>query len=116
MIHMPEVTVPNALLGLGMVVFFWMMYRFNRANGNSYNVVDLLMGPNGRASMTNHILLAMAVLSCWTVIDRELKGKDDVSTILLGVLGIFVAQKTATIVTDILNRPDQPSKPKGGEQ
>jgi len=85
-----------------------MVYRFNRGK-NKYNVVDMLMGPNDRASLANHILLGMALLSCWVVIDREMDGKDDVSTILLGVLGIFVTQKIASIVADATNKPTESS-------
>jgi heme O synthase-like polyprenyltransferase len=103
----------NAILLIFCLLFAWGMYRFNRARNNDYNVVDILMGPNKRASLTNHILLAMALLSTWVVVDREIDGKDDVTTLLLGVLGIFVVGKTATAVTDILNRPDLPPKPKG---
>jgi hypothetical protein len=114
MIQLPNLTLMNGFLGILVLGFLWMMYRFNRANGNAYNIVDILMGPGNRASLTNHILLWFAGLSSWVVIDRELKGKDDVSTILLGVLGVFILQKTANIVTDIINRPDSPPpKPKG---
>ena len=102
----------NALLLIFGLLFAWGMYRFNRNQKNDYNIVDILMGPNKRASLTNHILLAMALMSIWVVVDRSNDGKD-VDTLLLGVLGIFVVGKTATAVTDILNRPDPPPKPKG---
>jgi len=104
----------NAILLIFGLLFAWAMYRFNKARNNDYNIVDILMGPNKRASLTNHILLGMALLATWAVIDRELDGRDDVTTLLLGVLGIFVLQKTATAVTDIINKPsnDVPPKPK----
>jgi len=95
----------NALWLIGALCFGWMMYRFNRDHRNHYNIVDILMGPNDRASLTNHILLAMAGMSIWVVIDRSNDGKD-VDTLLLGVLGIFVIGKTATTITDIINRPE----------
>lgn len=105
-----NLSLVNALLLIFALLFAWGMYRFNRDSGNEYNIVDILMGPNQRASLTNHILLAMALLSTWVVIDREMDGKDDVTTLLLGVLGIFVVGKTATAVTDIINRPEKPKE------
>ena len=108
-----SLTYINALWLIGALCFAWMMYRFNRNQANLYNMVDILMGPNNRASMTNHILLAMAAMSIWVVIDRSNDGKD-VDTLLLGVLAIFVVGKTTTAVTDIINRvpPAVPPKPK----
>ena len=103
----------NALWLIGALCFAWMMYRFN-ATKNKYNVVDILMGPNNRASLTNHILLAMAGMSIWVIVDRSNDGKD-VDTLLLGVLAIFVVGKTTTAVTEIINReepPEPPPKPK----
>ena len=90
-----------------------MMYKFNKTKGNNYNIVDILMGPNNRASLTNHILLAMAGMSIWVIVDRSNDGKD-VDTLLLGVLSIFVLGKTATAVTEIINKlpPEVPPKPK----
>jgi hypothetical protein len=110
----------NGLWLVGALCFAWMMYRFNRSQRNRYNVVDILMGPNDRASLTNHILLAMAGMSIWVIVDRSNDGKD-VDTLLLGVLGIFVIGTTAATVTDIINRapPSEdppvktPPKPKG---
>jgi hypothetical protein len=104
------VTPVNALLVFMLVGVVVMMYRFNRYYKH-YNIVDLLIGSDGRASITNHILLSMVALSVWVVVDRELALKDDVSTILLGVLAIFVTGKTATAITDTLNRPAPPSPP-----
>ncbi len=86
--------------------FIFLMYRFNRLNKN-YNIVDLLLGGDGRASVSNHIQLAFAALSIWAVIDRELDGKD-IETLLLGVLGIFVVKQGAVQVADILNKPTTP--------
>ena len=103
----------NGLWLIGALCFAWMMYRFNTNQKNRYNVVDLLMGPNNRASLTNHILLAMAGMSVWVVVDRSNDGKD-VDNLLLGVVAIFVVGKTATAVTDIISRPppEPPPKPK----
>jgi len=107
-------TPVNALLLIMGLVFVWMVYRFNNANDNEYNIVDVLMGPNNRASLTNHILVAMAGMSVWVVIDRSNDGKD-VDTLLLGILSIFVLQKTAVAITDIINKPDA-DKPEKDER
>jgi hypothetical protein len=106
-------TFVNALWLIGALSFGWMMYRFNRNRSNRYNIVDILMGPNNRASLTNHILLAMAGMSIWVIVDRSNDGKD-VDTLLLGVLAIFVVGKTTTAVTEIINKdaPEPPPKPK----
>ncbi len=103
-----QISPVNALLLILILCFIWMMYRFNR-NNREYNVVDMLMGSDGRASTTNHIYWAFALLSMWVVVDRELKSKDDISTILLGVLGIFVAKQAATQIAETMNKPDAPS-------
>ncbi len=102
-----SLSLVNALLLILLLGFAWMMYRFNRNNKN-YNVVDILTDPLGRASLTNHILAAFAALSIWVVVDREMDGKDDVSTILLGVLAVFVTKQAATQITDIINKPTEP--------
>jgi hypothetical protein len=103
-------TFVNALWLIGALCFAWMMYRFNANQKNRYNVVDILMGPNNRASLTNHILLAMAGMSIWVIVDRSNDGKD-VDTLLLGVLAIFVVGKTTTAVTEIINKDDPPEPP-----
>lgn len=97
----------NALLLLLLVGGVWMIYRYNKLN-ERYNVVDMLIGGDGRASVGNHIQLSFAALSMWVVVDRELAGKDDVSTILLGVLGVFVAKQAATQITEAMNKPTEP--------
>lgn len=97
----------NGLLLILILCGAWMMYRYNKLN-KEYNVVDLLIGGDGRASVGNHIQLGFAALSMWVVVDRELRGKDDVSTILLGVLGVFIAKQTATQITEIINKPTEP--------
>lgn len=107
---MYHLSLVNALLLILILGFLWMMYRFNRASGNTYNTIDILMGPGNRASLTNHILLMFGLLSVWVVIDRELDGKDDVSTILLGVLGVFVTKQTAQAITEALNKPTESSE------
>lgn len=105
-----QLSAINGLLFIMLLCFVWMVVRFNNSDGNTYNIVDILMGANNRASMQNHVLVGMAMLSGWVIIDREMDGRDDVGTILLGVLGIFVAGKTATTITDIIKKPDAPSQ------
>jgi hypothetical protein len=100
----------NGMLIIMLLLFVWMIVKFNQGQDNVYNVVDLLMGPNNRANLTNHILLAMVGLAAWVVIDREMDGKDDVGSILVQVLAIFVLGKSAVAVTDIIKRPDAPSQ------
>ncbi len=103
---MYQLTLVNAALIVMILGFALLMYRFNRQNPR-YNIVDMLIGGDGRASVSNHIQLALASLSVWVVVDRELDGKD-VETILLGVLGVFVVKQGAVQITDILNKPTAP--------
>jgi hypothetical protein len=103
-------TPVNALLLIMGLLFVWMVYRFNKNSTNDYNIVDILIGPSGRANLTSHILVVMCGMSVWVVVDRSNDGKD-VDTLLLGVLSIFVLQKAAIAITDIINKPaDKPDK------
>jgi hypothetical protein len=96
-------TIANGAVLILILLLVWAIYRLNRTDGNGYNVSDILMGPNNRASAQNHILVGFALLSGWAVVDMELKQKD-VTYLLLGVLGIFVTGKTVTVATDMMNR------------
>jgi hypothetical protein len=79
-------------IGCLLILLAWWHLR----KGNHYDVRDLLLDhASNRAALDKHILLMMALLASWVVIDRELDGKDT-ETILLGVLGIFVLQRSAT--------------------
>ena len=87
-----------------------------------FDLRDVLMDPGtGKASLNALILSIMAALAIWVVIDRESDGRDDVTTLLLGVLGIFV---TGRVGAQLVNKfghgngasdhPDAPpGKPKG---
>ena len=71
-----------------------LLVRLHRAD-NSFDLRDLLLDHRtGRASVDNFVLLLMAAMSAWVVVDRSNQGKD-VETLLLGVLGIFVVAREA---------------------
>lgn len=76
------------MIGVG-VVSVWLM---NRKDGNGYNVIDMLLGPDGKASLDKHILLGMALLAGWCVV-KQAVAKQPVETLLLGVLTVFVVQR-----------------------
>ena len=62
----------NGLVLVVLLVLAWLLYRLDKKRGNKYSFVDILMGPNDRASMTNHILLLMVSLFTWVVVDHSL--------------------------------------------
>jgi hypothetical protein len=84
------------------------LVRFHRAQDNRYDLWDLVM-ERGRADLNKHIIAAFAVLSIWVIVFLVQKGKD-VETLLLGVLGIFVANRAITSVTNTIKGvpPDPP--------
>ncbi len=90
----------NAALVVGGALLLLMLLRWHLDSRNRYDVRDLLLDHgSGRASIDKHILLAMAVLSIWVVVVRTLAGKD-VETLLLGVMGILIVQRSATAAID----------------
>ena len=72
----------------------FVLHALHRAD-NAFDLRDLLLDHRtGRASVDNFVLLLMAAMSAWVVVDRSNQGKD-VETLLLGVLGIFVVAREA---------------------
>lgn len=89
----------SAAVGVAAILF--MIWDTNRKS-NAFHVVDLVLeGSPPKASVSKLILVIFAALSVWAVIVAVLDGKVDqgVSTLLLGVLGIFVVGRTAQTVT-----------------
>ena len=77
-------------LGAGAILALLFLWSFQRS-AHPFKIEDALMDPaTSKASLNALILALMASLAAWVVVDREIAGKDDVSSILLGVLGIFV--------------------------
>jgi len=62
---------------------------------NAFDLRDLLLDHRtGRASVDNFVLLLMAGLAAWTVVDQANRDRNP-ETLLLGVLGIFVVAREA---------------------
>ena len=76
----------------------WIIYCLNRKTGNTYWAGDLLLNAvSGKADLDKHVLIGMALVSLWVIVVKTMglyKG-EDVSTLLLGVLGIFVIKRGA---------------------
>ena len=71
-----------------------LLVRLHRAD-NSFDLRDLLLDHRtGRASVDNFVLLLMAGLAAWTVVDQANRDRNP-ETLLLGVLGIFVVAREA---------------------
>ena len=63
---------------------------------------DLLIDhKTNRASIDKHVVAGFSILSGWVVVTWTLEGKN-VETMLLGVLAVFIVQRTANKVTDIM--------------
>ena len=93
-----------------------MLVKLHRS-GSAFNLTDLLLDHRtGKASVDNFVLLLMAAMSAWVVVDRSNNGKD-VETLLLGVLGIFVvARETKRAITSRAPQPEKPEKPEKPEE
>ena len=89
-----SMTWTHALL-IGLAIYsVVILHALHRAD-NSFDLRDLLLDHRtGRASVDNFVLLLMAAMSAWVVVDRSNQGRD-VETLLLGVLGIFVVAREA---------------------
>lgn len=85
----------------GGLVLVWVMYQWN-AGDTAYDVKDLLM-TDGKANLEKHIIAGFALLSIWVVVQQALANKP-VETLLLGVLGIFVAKGAAENVAASLRK------------
>ena len=88
----------------------FVLHALHRAD-NAFDLRDLLLDHRtGRASVDNFVLLIMAAMSAWVVVDRSNQGKD-VETLLLGVLGIFVVAREAKRFTASRAPPPVDSPP-----
>lgn len=93
------------------LVVIWITLRLDRKRGNQYNFVDILMDPaTNKASLSAHIVLWMAIMSIWVVIDRSNDGKD-VDTLMATVLGIFVMGRVMGKGIDAWRDKDPPKGP-----
>ena len=89
-----SMTWTHALLIVFALYAAFVLHALHRAD-NAFDLRDLLLDHRtGRASVDNFVLLLMAAMSAWVVVDRSNQGKD-VETLLLGVLGIFVVAREA---------------------
>ena len=89
-----SMTWTHALLIAFALYAAFVLHALHR-DDNNFDLRDLLLDHRtGRASVDNFVLLLMAAMSAWVVVDRSNQGKD-VETLLLGVLGIFVVAREA---------------------
>ena len=94
--------VPWMLIGLlvfGVVMVVGLL-RFHRSDDNRYDLWDMVMS-EGKADLNKHIVFSFAVLTIWTIMWMTTHDKN-VETLLLGALGIFVASRAITSVTNTL--------------
>ena len=106
-------TVVNGLWLIAVLLFVLLLTRFDRKRGNSYQFSDQLLDPvTGKASLTAHILWAMALMAIWVCIDRSIDGKD-ADTLVETVLGIFVLGRLGQRGIDAWRPPPPGDSPKG---
>jgi hypothetical protein len=87
----------NAFLILGLVYLVFLIYRMHTGASN-FKLDDLFLNDSTRrADLQKIVVAAMAGLSVWVIIHLVNSDKP-VETILLGVLGIFVAGRAVTAV------------------
>jgi hypothetical protein len=100
--NIPELHVPwlNILLAVFVAYVIFLLYRFHTDEDSDFDASDLLVdGNTGKASLDKFVVLGFALLSGWVVVHHELNGKD-VETLLLGILGIFILQRSASKAID----------------
>lgn len=103
----------DAVLVMAGMLFLLMLARWHADKKNPYDVRDLLLDhTTGKAGLDKHILLWFAGLSGWVVVTWTLDGKN-VETLLLGVLGIFIVQRTASKAIDSFSSKADPPSPEG---
>jgi len=81
----------HALL-FAMILYFVLALRHAHcADDNHFSLADALTDSRtGKASLDNIILLGMAIMAAWVVVDRSNSGRE-VESLLVLVLGVFVA-------------------------
>ncbi len=100
----------NLLLAAISLVFFGAMLVMHRNSKNPFDAVDLLIDhTTGRASLDKAVVLWGAVLSNWVVVDQVNRDKDP-TTLLLGILGIFILKRGADKAIDVLALRSVPRK------
>lgn len=88
----------NIVLAAVICYVLAILYRWHRDPNNVFDALDFVM-QDGHASLDKLVVLGFALLSGWVVVKHELDG-NDVSALLLGILGIFILQRSATKAMD----------------
>ena len=89
-----SMTWTHALLIAFALYAAFVLHALHR-DDNNFDLRDLLLDHRtGRASVDNFVLLLMAGLAAWTVVDQANRDRNP-ETLLLGVLGIFVVAREA---------------------
>ncbi len=88
----------NVALIIAFIVVIRIIWKLEKDPNNRFDVVDLFLDQRtNKASSSAIIVMVMAGMSVWAVVTLIQRDKP-VETILLGVLGIFVAGKAVTSV------------------
>lgn len=83
------------------------IYRWQMRQDNDYDVLEMLM-KDGKADLYAHITVASFALAVWLVVQQAL-AKQQITELMLGVLGIFVAGKAAGGFSDALQKRPAPT-------
>lgn len=110
----PQQLIFLAVSLLGTVVAVWIVYAADRSTENNFHAVDLILC-DGRACLDKVILALFSVVSAWVIVHVTITGAKVDSTLLLGVLTIFVLKRTADKVTtaykDVITTSRQNERP-----
>jgi hypothetical protein len=67
--------IAGIALALGLIGIFISLRRQNKKRGNSYEIADLLIGGDGKASKAAHVMFGAFFLTSWAVVYLALTGK-----------------------------------------
>lgn len=84
-----------AVLAVGLVVVMISLRRQSRAS-NTYAISDLLLGDDGKASPSRHVLFGSFLIASWVVVSAALRDKLS-DGIFTAYLAAFVAPAVSVI-------------------
>jgi hypothetical protein len=81
-------------------------YRWQMRRDNTYDALDMFM-LNGHADLDAHLKVLSFALAVWVIVQQAL-AKAEVTALVLGVLGFFVAGKAALGFSDAIKSRGPP--------
>lgn len=99
--------IAGAVLAVGVLAVLISLRRTNKKEGNGYRLTDLLLGDDGKASPSRHVLFGSFFITSWVVVYAALAGK--LSDLMFGA---YLAGWVTPAVTKLIVGPkDAPPSP-----